>query len=289
VQVTFGPQVARRVLRYELERLCEQSGKTQAEIGDRLGMSRVAFTHMIGGRSLPSKPALEILLAYFDRSDRITLMLELLAMAKLKPDQQSSLRADVETSSSMNDFELFVGLEAVAHSIEVFEPLVLNGLLQTEGYARELIAYHASITHGVDIEKSLALRMRRQSVITREENPAELWCVVEEQVLRRPVGDSAVIAGQLDHLLATTARPNVNFQVIPHEVGVHPSLKGAFFVLRFGDDWRVAYEETRRSAYYYDAPADVEDYEKVMNHLRHLALTPKKSRALLSQVRKEVQ
>jgi Domain of unknown function (DUF5753)/Helix-turn-helix domain len=289
VQVTFGPQVARRVLRYELERLCDQSGKTHADIGDRLGMSRVAFTHMITGRNLPSKPALEILMAYFARPERIPKMLELLRAAKVRPDQQSSLRPEIEASSSMNDFELAIGLESVATSIEVFEPLLINGLLQTEAYARELISYHASITHGVDIQKSLALRMRRQAVITRAENPAAMWCVVEEQVLRRPVGSPAVMAEQLAHLLDVTGCSNVNFQVIPHDVGVHPSLKGAFFLLTFGDDWRVAYEETRRSAYYYDSPADVEDYGKVMNHLRHLALSPNKSRALITKVRKEFQ
>lgn len=289
MQVTFGPQVARRVLRYELERLCEQSGKTHAEIGDRLGMSRVAFTHLISGRNLPSKPALEILMAYFDRPDRLPRMIELLTVAKLKADRRSSLRQDMETTSSMNDFELFIGLEGVANGIEVFEPVAVTGLLQTKAYARELIAYHASITHGVDIEKSLDLRLWRQSVVTREENPAELWCVVEEHVLRRPVGAPSVMAGQLDHLLDMTERPNINFQVLPDEVAVHPALKGAFSLFRFGDDWRVAYEETRRSAYYYDNPEDVEDYEKVMNHLRHLALNPRKSRALISKARKEVQ
>ncbi|MBP2331012.1 transcriptional regulator with XRE-family HTH domain [Kibdelosporangium banguiense] len=277
------------MLRYELERLCEQSGKTHAEIGDRLGMSRVAFTHLISGRNLPSKPALEILMAYFDRPDRLPRMIELLTVAKLKADRRSSLRQDMETTSSMNDFELFIGLEGVANGIEVFEPVAVTGLLQTKAYARELIAYHASITHGVDIEKSLDLRLWRQSVVTREENPAELWCVVEEHVLRRPVGAPSVMAGQLDHLLDMTERPNINFQVLPDEVAVHPALKGAFSLFRFGDDWRVAYEETRRSAYYYDNPEDVEDYEKVMNHLRHLALNPRKSRALISKARKEVQ
>lgn len=108
----------------------------------------------------------------------------------------------------------------------------------------------AWITLGVNLEDSVALRLRRQSVVTREESPAELWCVVEEQVLRRPVGDPSVMAGQLDHLLELTKRPNINLQVIPHEVGVHPALTGAFFLLRFDDDWRVAYEETRRFAYY---------------------------------------
>jgi hypothetical protein len=289
VQVTFGPQVARRVLCYELERLCVQAGKNHTQAGERIGMSRVGFAHLASGRNLPSRPALEILMDFFGRPDRVPMMLELLAVAKLKANQQGTVRQDIESSSSMNDFELAIGLEAVAGGIEVFEPMIVNGLLQTEAYARELIAYHASITLGVNVEESVALRLRRQSVITREANPAEFWCVVEEQALRRPVGGPAVMAGQLDHLLAMTGRPNVNFQVIPREVGVHPAHKGAFYLLRFEDDWRVAYEETRRFAYYYDRPEAVEDYEKVMNHLRHLALDPKRSRTLLAKVRKEIQ
>ncbi|MGH3974368.1 MAG: helix-turn-helix domain-containing protein [Pseudonocardiaceae bacterium] len=287
--MTFGPQVARRVLRYELDRLCEQAGKTHTQAGERLGVSRVGFTHLVSGKNLPSRPALEVLMDFFGRPDRVPMMLELLAVAKLKPDQQSTVQQHIESSSSMNDFELAVGLEAVASGIEVFEPLLITGLLQTEAYARELIAYHASITLGVNIENSVALRLRRQSVITREASPAELWCVTEEQALRRPVGDPAVMTSQLDHLLEMTGYPNINFQVIPRDVAVHPALTGAFCLFRFEDDWRVAYEETRRSAYYYDAPGAVEDYGKVMNHLRHLALNPKRSRALVAKVRKEIQ
>jgi transcriptional regulator with XRE-family HTH domain len=289
VQVTFGPQVARRVLRYELDRLCEQAGKTQTQAGERLGMSRVGFGHLITGKNLPSKPALEVLMDFVGRPDRLPMMLELLAVAKLKPNQHGTVRQDIDSSSTVKDFELAIGLEAVATGIEVFDPMLVSGLLQTEAYARELIIYHASITLGVNVEDSVALRLRRQSVITRDSGPAELWCVVEEQTLRRPVGSPAVMGGQLDHLLETTARPNVNFQVIPHEVGVHPSLTGAFYLLRFDDDWRVAYEEARRSAHYYDSPEAVEDYGKVMNHLRHLALNPKRSRALISKLRKEIQ
>lgn len=289
MQVTFGPKVARRVLRYELDRLCEQAGKTHAQVGERLGMSRVAFTHMVGGKNLPSRPSLEIMLAFFGRTDRMAVMLDLLAAAKLKSDQQGAVQQEIAATSSMNDFELFLGLEAVATSIEAFEPMLVTGLLQTEAYAREIIAYHASITPGVNIDESLTFRLQRQFAITRDTNPAELWCVIEEQALRRPVGGPDVMAGQLDHLLTMIQRPNINLQIIPREIGVHPALKGAFYLLRFDDDWRVGYEETRRSAYYYDRPEAVEDYGRVMNHLRHLALNPRRSRAFLSKVRKELQ
>jgi hypothetical protein len=281
VQVTFGPQVARRVLRYELVRLCTQAGKNPTQAGERIGISRVGFTHFLSGKNLPSRPALEILMDYFNRRDRIPHMLALLSVAKLKADQQGTL-------STMNDFELFVGLEATATTIEVFDPMLITGLLQTEAYARELITYHASITLDVDPEAGVALRLNRKSALTRDTTPAELWCILEEQALHRPVGTPKVMADQLDHLLEMTKRPNINLQVIPHEVGVHPSLKGAFFLLRFDDDWRVAYEETRQFAYYYDKPNIVEDYGQVMNHLRHLALNPKRSRALIAKVRKEL-
>ncbi|MGH3866895.1 MAG: Scr1 family TA system antitoxin-like transcriptional regulator [Pseudonocardiaceae bacterium] len=252
MQVTFCPQVARRVLRYELARLCEQAGKTHTQAGERLGVSRVGFTHLVSGKNLPSRPALEILMDFFGRPDRVPLMLELLAAAKLKADQQSTVQPDIESFSSMNDFELAIGLEAVAGGIEVFEPTAVNGLLQTEAYARELIAYHASITLGVNVEENVALRLRRQSVITREARPAELWCVVEEQALRRPVGNAAMMAEQLDHLLAMTGRPNVNFQVIPHSAqpeavaGVdHQGEKGNPVI----DNWRKATCSVDNSAY----------------------------------------
>ncbi|MBP2339668.1 transcriptional regulator with XRE-family HTH domain [Saccharothrix coeruleofusca] len=281
--MAFGPRVARRVLQYELERLREQAGVTHARAGERLGISRVGFTHLTSGRNLPSKPAVEVLMDLFGCPDRVPMMLELLSRAKQRTDGTGA------PISSMNDFELAIGLEAVATDIEAFESMSVTGLLQTEAYARALIGYHASITPGVDVEQSVALRVQRQSVITRETAPARLWCVLEEQALRRPVANAEVMREQFEHLLDMTERQNVTLQVMPREVGLHPALKGPFFLLRFEDDWRVAYEETRHHAYYYDSADAVEDYAQVMNHLRHLALNPQRSRAFLERLRKEAQ
>jgi len=288
MQVTFGPKVARRVLRYELERLCAQAGKTHAQVGERLGLSRVGFTHFVSGKNLPSRPALEIILGFFDRPDRTQVMFDLLAAAKRKPDPRAT-QHEIDAMSSINDFELFLGLESFATLIEIFEPMLITGLLQTEAYARELIAYYSFNASGVPIDEHIRVRMRRQEAVTREANPAELWCVVEERALRRPIGSQKLMAAQFDHLLNMSARPNVNLQVVPHEVGMHPAHKGAFFMLRFDDDWRVAYEETRRAAYYYDKPEAIEDYDRAMNHLRHLSLDPKQSRAFISKLRKELE
>src|SRR5262245_27241762 len=104
MQVTFGPQVARRVLRYELARLCEQAGKNHSQAGERLGVTRVGFTQLVSGKNLPSRPAIEVLMAFFGRPDRIPMMVELLKVAKLKPDKQGFIQQHVDPSSTMNDF-----------------------------------------------------------------------------------------------------------------------------------------------------------------------------------------
>lgn len=286
MQVTFGPKVARRVLRYELERLCEQAGVNHTQVGQRLGMSRAAFGHVLGGKNMLSKPAMEVLMEFIGRTDRLPMLLELLAASKIRPGRQAAM--DGRPISSTNDFELAIGLESFATGIEAFEPMLIHGLLQTEDYARALIGYHASFVPGVDVEQSVAVRMRRQSVVTRDHSPAQLWCVMEEQALRRPVGDKKVMRQQLDHLIRVSTWKNITLQVMPRNVGLHPSLKGPFFLLRFEDDWQVAYEETRRSAYYYDSTEAVEDYGQAMDRLRHLALDLERSQDLLMRLRGEL-
>ena len=74
---------------------------------------------------------------------------------------------------------------------------------------------------------------------------------------------------------------------MPREIGAHLALRGGFSVLTIDDDWRVAFEQTRRSAHHYDASAALDDYTTVLTRLRHLALDPKHSQTLLTTLRKE--
>ena len=97
VQVTFGPQVARRVLRYELDRLCDQAGKTHTQAGERLGMSRVGFTQLISGKNLPSRPALEVLMDFFGRRDRIPIRLKVDRLCTKLPRQCQPVTIEVHT------------------------------------------------------------------------------------------------------------------------------------------------------------------------------------------------
>ena len=117
--------------------------------------------------------------------------------------------------------------EQVAVRLRGFEPMVVPGLLQTEGYARAL--FTGRIGNNGDAEEAVRVRLERKAAITRDDNPAEFLAVIDEWVLRRPVGGPQVMAEQVAHLVQMSRRPNVVIQVIPASTGVHDGLDGAGF------------------------------------------------------------
>jgi transcriptional regulator with XRE-family HTH domain len=107
--------------------------------------------------------------------------------------------------------------EASAKTLRWFEPLVVPGLLQTEDYARAIFRTRVGAT-GDEISEMVAARMERQAILECD-TPPMLWVVVDEGVLRRPVGGKHVMREQLNSLMAAARRPNIVVQVIPAGVG----------------------------------------------------------------------
>jgi transcriptional regulator with XRE-family HTH domain len=134
--------------------------------------------------------------------------------------------------------------EQLAVRLRWFEPHVVPGLLQTEAYARALLTGRIG-NHAGDMEERVRARMDRQAVLTREEDPAEFLAVIDESVLRRPVGGAKVMAEQADHLIGATGWPNVVIQVIPAATAVHDGVNGGGFAIAdFEDGPGLGYLET---------------------------------------------
>src|SRR5437870_9108184 len=117
----------------------------------------------------------------------------------------------------------YVGLEAAADAIHAYEALVVPGLLQTEDYARATIR---AARHDIDeseVEKRVRIRIARQSLLTQDD-PLDLWVILDEAVLHRPVGGPGVMRRQLDHLVMVSDLPNVAMQVLPFVAGGHAGM-----------------------------------------------------------------
>jgi Domain of unknown function (DUF5753) len=110
--------------------------------------------------------------------------------------------------------------------------------------------------------------MARQQLLTRAD-PPQLWAVVDEAALRRPMGSLEIMRGQLEALIDITRLPNVVVQVMPFAAGGHAAAGGAFTILRFPepDIADVVYVEQLTSALYLDKREDLDHYTEAMERL----------------------
>lgn len=128
-------------------------------------------------------------------------------------------------------FQTYVELEAAAGSLLMFTLTLIDGLLQTRGYARALYEAWNVTELPAGVEPSVDLRLRRQAILHAD--PAvELTTVMDETALRRPIGSPATMRAQLDHVAAVAGDiPNVTIQVIPWSAGPHDTLSGDFTII----------------------------------------------------------
>ncbi|MGR8007211.1 helix-turn-helix domain-containing protein [Streptomyces hypolithicus] len=187
-------------------------------------------------------------------------------------------------------FSMYVSLEGAASLMRAYEPHFVPGLLQTESYARAILRGGAvgQINPG-DIDRHVALRMERQSLLTRPDAP-KLWVVMDETVLRRPVGSPDVRGEQIDRLLEAAEMPNITLQIAEFATGHHPGTYGPFVLFRFAvpELPDMVYSEYLTGAVYLDARPEVAAHLEVMDRMAAQAATAQRTKKILKDLRKEL-
>ncbi len=121
--------------------------------------------------------------------------------------------------------------DTLASRITTWETHLVPGLLQTEAYARAVMA--AASGDPALVERGARLRARRQNAVLRLDRPAELVAYIDEAALRR-VPHGVVMAGQWAWLLDLAARPNVQVRVLPLDGPPVTRASSPFVLLRTG-------------------------------------------------------
>ncbi|GHJ32459.1 MULTISPECIES: helix-turn-helix domain-containing protein [Streptomyces] len=186
-------------------------------------------------------------------------------------------------------FNTFVSLEVEANLIRAYEPHYIPGLLQTEDYARAVL--RAGMPHApeTEIERNVALRMERQALLTRD-NPPMLWVVMDETVVRRPIGGAETMRAQISRLIEEAEAPHVRLQIMPFDAGPHPAMYGPFHIFRFPipELPDIAYTETLVSGSYFDQRDDVSAFLEALDRMCAQAAPAQTTQAILSRIRKEI-
>jgi len=283
--MTTGPTVRRRRLGTELRRLRESNGFKLEEVAAQLGVAPSTLSRIETGKA-PTKSA------YLNQ------MLEMYGV--IDPAQRQVL-VDMAREGHRkgwwaayddvlpSGFDIYVGLEAETAAIRGYEISVVHGLLQTPDYARAVMR-EMFPRHSVEqIERLVDLRIQRQQRFD-DDSPLELWAILDEAVVRRPVGGSAVMREQLEHLLAMAARPELTLQVLPFSCGAHAGHGGPFSILEFPNrtDSEVAYVESVAGILYLEKDREVRARTDAFDRLRAAALAPAASADLIAQVAREL-
>ncbi|WP_405537720.1 helix-turn-helix domain-containing protein [Streptomyces sp. NBC_00075] len=186
-----------------------------------------------------------------------------------------------------------VSFEHEAAYEHVYANSVVPGLLQTKAYA--LAIHHAREVRSSneEIDRMVEARIQRQGILRRDPE-LHLWVILDEAVLSRTVGDSAVMAQQLEHLHEAAKSPNIDLQVLPFSAGAHAAGAGHFVILGRDDEreplnsMAVVYIEMRRRGLYLDDAEDVGAYKLTFDYLRSQAADSTASSRLIARARQEL-
>jgi transcriptional regulator with XRE-family HTH domain len=268
---------ARRELGDELRRL--RGERRGAEVAARLGWSESKLSRIETARTGISEADLERLLRLYPGS----------------PDEWSRLRELARRgrvrvwwapyrSSVAEPYDEYVAFEAEAVAMSEWEAQVVPGLLQTDEYAHAVIEVGAEVRDPEVAQRRIALRMARQSVLTRDP-PPRLCVVIDEAVLYREVGGRAVLRRQLQRLLDASQRPEVDLLVLPFSAGSHAALTEAFVIFEFAGGQRapVVHTEDLIGGQLRTKPADVRVYRDAFADLRGRALDVAQTREIIAR------
>ncbi len=281
---TGGPTVLRILLGSQLRRLREAKGISREDAGYLIRASESKISRMELGRvSFKERDIADLLSLYgITHHDERAALLALARQANTPGWWQRY--GDILPSW----FQTYLGLEEAATLIRTYEVQFVPGLLQTEDYARVVITHGNSGAPAEEIERRVSLRMKRQQLLIRSDAP-QLWAVVDEAALRRPMGSPAVMAAQLERLIKASELPNVTLQVLPFHVGAHAAEAGAFTILRFPepDLPDVVYTEQLTGALYLDKRDDVDAYMTAVDRLSVESAPPRTTVEVISRILQE--
>ena len=275
-----SPTVRRRRLAAELRGIRESKGKSGDTVAAALRWSPSKISRYERARTGLRPREVERLLDYYEiTGPRRALLLGLAEDATQKGWWEE------HADSLSEDYKQFIGLEHEATAMAIWHVDVVTGLLQTEEYARHIIGSYSrveTVAPGM-IGRLVRVRMRRQQVLDRD--GLQLSVVLDESVLKRRIGDEAVMYDQLQRLVKEADRPNLTLQVLPLDAQ-HSVFGESFVIFGFGQDadamlQDVVSTEHLRSGFTLEGERDTYLHRIAFQMLVDAALDPAASRKLI--------
>lgn len=278
--VSVNPTVRQRELGRRLREQRLEHGLTVEEVADKLLCSATKISRLETGTRRPSLRDVRDLVSVYDVDEATTN--EFMELARGAREQV--------WWTQYEDLKLdpYLGLEEVAVAITSFTTFYLPALLQTEDYAREVIKKVAPKMDPDIYRQRVEARMRRQEVLERDNRP-RYRVLLDESVLRRPVGGPALMAAQIRKILQAEREGKASIQIIPFDFGVLAAEDSNFVLLEFDDTTSISptvFVEGLTRNQYLENSADVVRYKEAIDYLRYSALNARDSVEYITEMLK---
>ncbi|MGW1891537.1 helix-turn-helix domain-containing protein [Streptomyces sp. NPDC002004] len=246
----------------------EAAGLTQQQLADAAIMTRSHIAHIEAGRRIPSREDARRLDGALNTGDVLS----------------SFLPHDGDTIADY--FEAARHLEQQATMIREFALSFVPGILQTERYARAVLGTTFPPRSDEERERHVATRLERAKVLGDPLTPV-VWALLDEAMLRRPMGGADVMAEQIMHIVALTEARRIRVHILPLGLGAHPLMQSMLTLMWFEDQPPAAYSEGLAIGKVHDSPAVVQRLQGAYDLALSDALPLSESLAFLKATAKD--
>ncbi|MGH3117552.1 MAG: helix-turn-helix domain-containing protein [Streptomyces sp.] len=250
----------------QLKRFRVRAGLERPDLGAATGYSPSTIASYEQGRRVPPP-------TFIDKADEV-----LDAGGVLQ-----EMKDEVQRAQYPAFFRDAARLEAEAVELHVYANQAVPGLLQTEEYARAVFAMMRPPLDDEVVEERAAARLARQTIFERPPMPLMSF-VIDESVLRRPIGGRDVLRGQLEQVLLIGQRRTVEVQIMPLDRDENAGLAGPFTLIEIKNGRRIAYVEVQNVSHVHTERQSVRGLEAKYGILRAQALTPRESMAYVEKL-----
>ncbi|QWF80815.1 helix-turn-helix domain-containing protein [Amycolatopsis sp. CA-230715] len=258
----------------ELRKHRESADLSLRELAQKLGWSHASLSFIENGARPPSATDVARYLGGCGPVDQVDY--EWLVKLAAEPDGPGLVRSHEPNLST--ELRSLIVQESSATAITAYEPDVLEGLLQSENYAQELLHWGGMLTPDA-IELRVKARMARQRLLHRR-LPPQCTFFQQERALRAVIGDNQVMNEQILYLMLTGAQRHCVVRIVPDSAGPFSAWQ-AFRVMDYDRFPSVVYTEGMTSGTFLEGPHDVVTHRSMLDKLDNAALDEGQSRAWL--------
>ncbi|MDN3055472.1 helix-turn-helix transcriptional regulator [Streptomyces sp. SRF1] len=266
----FPDRSARDLFGAEIRRHREKADMSLRRLSEVLNYSKSHLARIEAAESLPYDDLPAKLDACFGTDG---LFARLYALAKNEPFP--------------GKYRRMIELESQAIIIEQYVGATVPGLLQTPDTAECWLRCGRPHAPDAEIETMVKARIDRQALLDRPK-PPRCWFIIEEAVLRRPVGGLQVMRHQMASLIERGTQPHVTLQVLPFTAGEHAETGGSLTLFTVPHGSLVAYDESSQSGTIIEDQETVARRRENYDLLRAMALSPRDSEAMIRAVMEDL-